>query len=78
MAVRDGLRYDGGVRDTIAANDVLNLRSLVLGLLQYSLNILAPFDTPEEEIVRCDSCKATQEIRLAKALLMLDCSHHRE
>ena len=44
--VRDGLRFDGGVRDTIAADDVLDFRSLVLGLLfQYHLNIVTGLST---------------------------------
>ena len=66
--MRDGLRYDRGVGDAIAADIVLDLRSLVLGLLQYPLNIATPFETTEEEIVVRDSCETTQEIRLTKVL----------
>ena len=47
--VRDGLGFDGGVGDTIAADDVLDLRSLdlvTLGLLlQNFLNMFTHLST---------------------------------
>ena len=47
--VRDGLRFDGGVRDTIAADDVLDLRSLDLVglglLLESTLNLVTRLRT---------------------------------
>ena len=75
-AVRDGLRYDWRIGDAIIADNVLDLQSLFLGLLQYPLNIASAFETTEEEIVGHDDSEATQEIRLTKVLLLLDSSHH--
>ena len=80
--VRDGLRFDCGVRDTIAADDVLDLRSLDLVglglLLESPLNLVTRLRTGQEEIVGRDSYKAIQKIRLAKTLLMLNSPYHRE
>ena len=47
--VRDGLGFDGGIGDTVAADDVLDLRSLdlvTLGLLlQNILNMFTRLNT---------------------------------
>ena len=80
--VRDGLRFDCGVRDTIAADDVLDLRSLDLVglglLLESPLNLVTRLRTGQEEIVGRDSYETIQKIRLAKTLLMLNSPYHRE
>ena len=46
---------------SFAANDILNMWSFVLGMLQYTLNIVTALETTENEIVGRESCQATQK-----------------